>query len=175
MTDETDAIDAQKQAAGELAGSWVEPGMVVGLGTGSTAVHAIRAIGARIDSGELREVVGIPTSRASEAEAITAGIPLTTLAEHTVVDLTIDGADDVDPALDLIKGAGSALWREKMVAQASVREVIVVDDGKLSPRLGPPAALPVEVAQFGWRPEAEYLDDMGAAVTVRRGADGAEV
>ena len=104
------SVDEQKQAAGELAGSWVEPGMVVGLGTGSTAVHAIRAIGARIASGELREVVGIPTSLASEAEAITAGIPLTTLAEHTVVDLTIDGADDVDPALDLIKGAGSALW-----------------------------------------------------------------
>src|SRR3954462_1201620 len=102
MTDDTGAIDAQKQAAGELAASWVEAGMVVGLGTGSTAVHAIRAIGARIDSGELREGGGIPTSRASEAEAITAGIPLTTLAEHTVVDLTIDGADDVDPALDLI-------------------------------------------------------------------------
>jgi ribose 5-phosphate isomerase A len=169
------SVDEQKQAAGELAGSWVEPGMVVGLGTGSTAVHAIRAIGARITSGELREVVGIPTSRASEAEAIAVGIPLTTLAEHPVVDLTIDGADDVDPALDLIKGAGSALWREKMVAQASVREVIVVDDGKPSPQLGTRAALPVEVAQFGWRPEAEYLDDMGATVTVRRGADGAEV
>jgi ribose 5-phosphate isomerase A len=168
-------IEEQKQAAGELAGSWVEPGMVVGLGTGSTAVHAIRAIGARIASGELREVVGIPTSRASEAEAITAGIPLTTLAEHTVVDLTIDGADDVDPALDLIKGAGSALWREKMVAQASVREVIVVDDGKPSPQLGTRCVLPVEVAQFGWRPEAEYLDDMGATVTVRRSADGTEL
>jgi ribose 5-phosphate isomerase A len=174
MTDETDAIDAQKQAAGELAASWVEPGMVVGLGTGSTAVHAIRAIGARIESGELREVVAIPTSRASEAEAIVRNVPLTTLVDHPVIDLTIDGADEVDDALDLIKGAGGALWREKMVAQASVREIIVVDSGKPSPQLGTNFVLPVEVAQFGWRPEAEYLDDLGATVTVRRGADGAE-
>ena len=130
------SIDEQKQAAGELAATWVESGMVVGLGTGSTAVHAIRAIGARIESGELREVLGIPTSRASEAEAIVRNVPLTTLAEHPVVDLTIDGADEVDAALDLIKGAGGALWREKMVAQASVREVIVVDDTKPSPQLG---------------------------------------
>jgi ribose 5-phosphate isomerase A len=168
------SIDDQKQAAGELAASWVESGMVVGLGTGSTAVHAIRAIGARIESGELREVLGIPTSRASEAEAIVRNVPLTTLAEYPVIDLTIDGADEVDPALDLVKGAGGALWREKMVAQASVREVIVVDDTKPSPQLGTRCALPVEVAQFGWRPEAEYLDDMGATVTLRRGADGAE-
>jgi len=167
-------IDEQKQAAGELAASWVESGMVVGLGTGSTAVHAIRAIGARIASGELREVVGIPTSRASEAEAIVGNVPLATLAEYPVVDLTIDGADEVDGALDLVKGAGGALWREKMVAQASVREVIVVDHTKPSPQLGTRSPLPVEVAQFGWRPEAEYLDDMGATVTVRRGADGAE-
>src|SRR5437016_6199982 len=160
MTDDIDAIDAQKQAAGELAASWVEAGMVVGLGTGSTAVHAIRAIGARIGSGELREVVAIPTSRASEAEAMVHNVPLTTLADHPVIDLTIDGADEVDDAFDLIKGAGGALWREKMVAQASVREVIVVDRGKPSPRLGTNCVVPVEVAQFGWRPEAEYLDDL---------------
>ncbi len=168
------SIEDQKQAAGELAASWVEAGMVVGLGTGSTAVHAIRAIGARIDSGELREVLAIPTSRASEAEAIVRNVPLTSLAEHPVVDLTIDGADEVDGSLDLIKGAGAALWREKMVAQASAREVIVVDDTKPSPQLGTKFAVPVEVAEFGWRPEAEYLDDMGATVTLRRGADGAE-
>jgi ribose 5-phosphate isomerase A len=167
-------VDGQKQAAGELAASWVESGMIVGLGTGSTAVHTIRAIGARVESGELREVLGIPTSRASEAEAIVRNVPLTTLAEHPVVDLTIDGADEVDDSLDLIKGAGGALWREKMVAQASVREVIVVDHTKPSRQLGTRSVLPVEVAQFGWRPEAEYLDDMGATVTVRRGADGAE-
>jgi ribose 5-phosphate isomerase A len=139
-------VDGQKQAAGELAASWVESGMIVGLGTGSTAVHTIRAIGARVESGELREVLGIPTSRASEAEAIVRNVPLTTLAEHPVVDLTIDGADEVDDSLDLIKGAGGALWREKMVAQASVREVIVVDHTKPSRQLGTRSVLPVEVA-----------------------------
>jgi ribose 5-phosphate isomerase A len=148
--------------------------MVVGLGTGSTAVHAIRAIGARIASGELREVLGIPTSRESEVEAIAAGVPLTTLADHPVVDLTIDGADEVDPQLDLIKGAGGALWREKMVAQASAREVIVADESKRVEVLGTGATLPVEVPRFGWRPEADYLDDMGATVTIRRGLDGSE-
>jgi ribose 5-phosphate isomerase A len=168
------SADDQKRVAGEEAATWVEPGMVVGLGTGSTAVHAIRAIGARIAAGELREVVGIPTSRASEAEAVAAGIPLTTLADHPVVDLTIDGADEVDPQLDLIKGAGGALWREKIVAQASVREVIVCDASKVTPTLGTGFVLPVEVSQFGWKPEADYLDDLGAGVVIRRGADGAE-
>jgi ribose 5-phosphate isomerase A len=168
------SVDDQKRAAGEQAATWVEAGMVVGLGTGSTAVHAVRAIGARIASGSLRDVVGIPTSRASEAEAVAVGIPLTTLAEHPVVDLTIDGADEVDPQLDLIKGGGGALWREKMVAQASVREVIVVDASKRSPVLGTEFALPVEVARFGWRPESDYLDDLGADVVIRRDADGAE-
>jgi ribose 5-phosphate isomerase A len=168
------SIDEQKQAAGELAASWVESGMVVGLGTGSTAVHAIRAIGARIADGTLADVVGIPTSVASETEARAAGVPLTTLAEHPVVDLTIDGADEVDPQFDLIKGAGGAQWREKIVAQASVREVIVGDASKVVDVLGTNFAVPVEVSQFGWRPEADYLDDLGAAVEIRRGADGTE-
>lgn len=166
--------DEQKQAAGEFAASWVESGMVVGLGTGSTAAHAIRAIGARIADGQLHGVLGIPTSKASEAEAVAAGIELTTLADHSVIDLTIDGADEVDPDLNLIKGAGGALWREKMVAQVSAREVIVIDESKLTEQLGGRVALPVEVATFGWRPESEYLDDMGAGVAVRRAAGGAE-
>jgi ribose 5-phosphate isomerase A len=166
--------DEQKQAAGELAASWVESGMVVGLGTGSTAAYAISAIGARIADGQLHGVVGIPTSRTSEAAAMIAGIPLTTLAEQPVVDLTIDGADEVDSNLDLIKGGGGALWREKMVAQASVREVIVVDETKLTDQLGGRIALPVEVAIFGWRPESDYLDDLGAGVAVRRAGGGAE-
>jgi ribose 5-phosphate isomerase A len=163
---------AAKQAAGEHAADWVEPGMVVGLGTGSTAIHAINRIGARLREGSLHDLVAIPTSRASGEAAGALGIPLGTLAEHPVVDLTIDGADEVDPAFNLVKGAGGALFHEKIVAQASLREVIVVDDGKLSAQLGTLAALPVEVAAFGATPEAEYLEDLGAAVTLRRGDGG---
>lgn len=163
--------DELKQAASERAVDWVESGMVVGLGTGSTTLFAIRRIGALVQSGELQNVVGIPTSSASEALAKEVGITLTTLAEHPVIDLTIDGADEVDPALNLIKGGGGALLREKVVAQASLREIVVVDGAKLSPSLGSQHALPVEVVQFAWRPEEEYLTDMGAEVNVRRGDD----
>ena len=164
--------DEQKRAAGERAAEWVESGMVVGLGTGSTAIHAINRIGDLLRTGALRDVVGIPTSRASAEAATALGIPLTTLAEHPVVDLTIDGADEVDPALNLVKGGGGALLHEKVVAQASTREVIVVDDAKPSPCLGTLHALPVEVLPFGSRPEADYLDDLGAEVVLRRGVDG---
>jgi ribose 5-phosphate isomerase A len=163
--------DELKRAAGERAVDWVESGMVVGLGTGSTAVHAIRRIGALMQSGDLTGVLGIPTSKASETLAREVGIPLTTLGEHPVIDLTIDGADEVDPDFNLIKGAGGALLREKIVAQASLRELIVVDEAKLSPVLGSAHALPVEIVQFAWRPEEEYLADLGADVNVRRGSD----
>ncbi|MGZ4690461.1 MAG: ribose-5-phosphate isomerase RpiA [Acidimicrobiia bacterium] len=163
--------DELKQAAGERAVDWVESGMVVGLGSGSTAVFAIRRIGALVQSGELQNVIGVPTSRSSEELAREVGITLTTLAEHPVVDVTIDGADEVDPELNLIKGGGGALLHEKIVAQASLREVIIVDDVKLSPHLGSQHAVPVEIVQFAWRPEEEYLTDLGAEVDVRRGAD----
>ena len=114
-----DSRAEQKRAAAERAVEWVESGMVVGLGTGSTAVWAIRAIGVALADGRLRDVVGVPTSTVSAHDATEAGIPLVTLAERPVVDLTIDGADEVDPALNLIKGHGGALLREKVVAQAS--------------------------------------------------------
>ena len=163
--------DELKQAAGERAADFVTSGMVVGLGTGSTTLFAIRRIGVLVGSGDLQNVLGIPTSNASAELAAEVGIPLTTLAEHPVIDLTIDGADEVDPDFNLIKGAGGALLHEKIVAQASLREVIIVDDTKLSPVLGSQRALPVEVVQFAWRVEEEYLADLGAEVNVRRGAD----
>ena len=143
--------------------------MVVGLGTGSTAVWAIRAIGAALGDGRLRDVVGIPTSTVSARDATEVGIPLVTLAERPVVDLTIDGADEVDPALNLIKGHGGALLREKVVAQASRREVIVVDDSKPSPQLGTKMSLPVEVLQFASAIERAYLESLGAIVETRGG------
>jgi len=146
--------------------------MVVGLGHGSTAIFAVRAIAAQLATGELKDVVGIPCSRQVEADARALGIPLTTLDEAPVIDLTIDGADEVDPALNLIKGGGGALLREKIVAQASRREIIAVDEGKLVPALGTAWAVPVEVVPFGWRTQVDYLTTLGANVTVRRLSDG---
>jgi len=165
----TDPKAEQKRAAAERAVEWVESGMTVGLGTGSTAVWAIRAIGAALHDGRLRDVAAVPTSNESERDARALDIPIVTLAEHPVVDLTIDGADEVDPALNLIKGHGGALLREKVVAQASRREVIVVDDSKPSPRLGTKMSLPVEVIQFAAAIERNYLESLGATVTMRGG------
>jgi ribose 5-phosphate isomerase A len=142
--------DELKRRAAERAVELIRPGMVVGLGFGSTAFHAVRHIGALIASGELYDIVGVPCAAGTEVEARRVGIPLSTLDEQPRVDLTIDGADEVDPRLNLIKGGGGALLREKMVAQASLREVIIVDESKLSAALGTTFALPVEVVAFGW-------------------------
>ena len=161
-----------KQQAGDYAASLVQPGMVVGLGTGSTAIFAIRKIAARLLTGDLKNIVAIATSRASEAAARALGIPMLTDDIPRQVDITIDGADEVNPAMDLIKGGGGALLREKIVAEASRREVIVVDAGKLSPRLGTHWPLPVEVLEFGWRSQARFLESLGAAVTPRPGEGG---
>ena len=146
--------------------------MIVGLGTGSTAVWAIRRIGERLAQGALQNVLGVPTSTVSANVARELGIPLVSLADHPVVDLTIDGADEVDPALNLIKGAGGALLHEKIVAQASLREVIVVDEGKPSAVLGTHFALPVEVLQFGWKAAADFVETLGGESTLRTAEDG---
>ena len=164
-------IPQLKQKAGWYAVDFVKSGMVVGLGHGSTAIFAVRCIAQLLQEGRLQDVRGVPCSRQVEAEARRLGIPLTTLDEHPVVDLTIDGADEVDPDLNLIKGGGGALLREKVVAQASRREIIVVDESKLSPALGTHWPVPVEVIPFGWRAQAAYLESLGAP-TLRLDADG---
>ncbi len=167
-----DPREALKRRAGERAAARVSSGMVVGLGTGSTAVFATRAIGERLASGELRDVSGVPTSRATAEAARRVGVPLLSDEIPRAVDLTIDGADEVDPALDLIKGGGGALFREKIVAQASRRLVIVVDDSKLSPALGTRHALPVEVARFGWKSQERFLASIGGKPSLRLAGDG---
>jgi ribose 5-phosphate isomerase A len=161
-----------KQKAAEHAVESVESGMIVGLGHGSTAIWAVRKIGQLIQNGTLKNVLGVPCSILVENEARDLGIPLTTLEEHPVVDLTIDGADEVDPNLELIKGGGGALMREKIVAQASKREIIVVDESKYVPALGTTWAVPVEVIPFGYGSQAEYLKSLGADVRIRHTADG---
>jgi len=165
-------VEELKRRAAEQAAALVESGMVVGLGFGSTAVYAVRRIAVRLAEGELQDILGIPTTRSVEAEASALGIPLTTLEAHPRIDLTLDGADEVDPRLDVIKGGGGALLREKIVAQASRRLIIVVDERKLSSRLGSRAALPVEVLPFGWSSQVAYLESLGAEVTRRSVPDG---
>lgn len=160
-------LDELKQQAAETAVESIESGMVVGLGTGSTATYAIQAIGRRLQDGRLRNVIAIPSSEASADKAKPWNIPLTTLDDHPVIDITIDGADEVDPSLDLIKGLGGALLREKIVAVAS-REVIIVGDyTKRVEHLGTRAPVPVEVIPFARRPVQDYLESLGARVELR--------
>jgi ribose 5-phosphate isomerase A len=146
--------------------------MVVGLGTGSTAIYATRRIGRMVHDGRLRDILAVPTSVATAAAAERLGIPVLADAGARDIDLTIDGADEVSPELDLIKGGGGALLREKIVAQASRRRVIVVDDSKLSPRLGTRRPVPVEVVPFGWRWQVDYLQGLGGAPVLRLRPDG---
>ena len=156
-----------KRKAGERAVDFVTSGMVLGLGHGSTTIFALRRIAALLETGELQDILGIPTSSQVERDARELGIPLTTLNEQSGIDLTIDGADEVDSDLNLIKGGGGALLREKIVAQASRREIIVVDETKLSPSLGVQWPLPVEVTPFGWRSQEAFLKSLGARVSLR--------
>ena len=168
----TERQQTLKQMAGEHAVRFVESGMVVGLGHGSTAIYALRKIAALLSSGELQDILGIACSLEVEHQARALGIPLTTLEAHPVIDVTIDGADEVDPACNVIKGGGGALLREKIVAQATRREIIVVDEGKLSQRLGTTWAVPVEVVPFGWQSQVTFLTSLGGKPETRRAADG---
>ncbi len=164
-------VQTLKQQAGENAAQLVESGMVIGLGTGSTAIFATRRIAQLLHSGELCDIIAIPTSLATEADARELGIPQSTLERHPRIDLTIDGADEVDPDFNVIKGGGGALLREKIVAQASERLVIVVDASKLSEQLGANWAVPVEVFPFGWHSQAGFLRDLGASVVLRKSGE----
>ena len=159
--------DELKQKAAHRAVEFVDSGMVVGLGTGSTTAFAVMRISERLKSGDLKNVVGIPTSIRTETLAADLGIPLCGLDDQPLIDVTIDGADEVDPALNLIKGGGGALLREKVVAQASRQNIIIVDESKLSPRLGTRWALPIEVIPFAAKTEENFLKSLGATVILR--------
>ncbi len=150
----------------------VQTGMKVGLGTGSTAIFATRHIAGLLKTGGLRDIVAFATSKATAEEALRLGIPLLPDDLPEDLDLTIDGADEVDPEMNLIKGGGGALLREKIVAQASKREIIVVDETKPSPRLGTHWPVPIEVIPFGWRSQARYLELLGARYTIRENQNG---
>ena len=160
-----DQTELKRQAAAAAVAE-VQDGMVLGLGTGSTAAIAIELLGARVRQG-LR-VVGIPTSERTAEQARSLGIPLAGFDTHDSIDLTIDGADEVHAGtLDLIKGLGGALLREKIVAAASRRMTVIVDEGKLVPALGQGVRLPVEVVAFGHETALRHLRDAGADPVVR--------
>jgi len=168
----TDHTSHLKRLAAQRAVDFVQSGMILGLGSGSTTAYAIQLIGERLRRGTLKNVAGVPTSQETAIRARNAGVPLTTLAEHPVLDLTIDGADEVDPNLNLIKGLGGALLREKMVETASRRFVVVVDESKLVERLGTRGPLPVEVTAFAWEWHLRWLEGLGCRAQLRRQPDG---
>jgi ribose 5-phosphate isomerase A len=164
--------EALKRRAAESAAAWIEDGMALGLGTGSTVLHLLDVLGEGLREGRWRALTGVPTSAATEKLARERGIPLTSLEETPELDLTLDGADEVDPDLRLIKGLGAALLREKIVARASRSLIVLVDEGKLVRRLGEKAPLPVEVDPFGWSLHLAAIEGLGAAPSLRRKPDG---
>jgi ribose 5-phosphate isomerase A len=167
MSEERDRL---KRTAAMRAIEEVTDGMVIGLGTGSTAAFVVDGLGARVAAG--LKIVGIPTSERTAAQARRLGIPIATFAEHQHLDLTIDGADEVERGtLNLIKGLGGALLREKIVAAASRRLIIVVDREKLVERLGEHTPVPVEVTQFGWQVTADRLARLGCMPQLRHATD----
>ncbi|MEM6451686.1 MAG: ribose-5-phosphate isomerase RpiA [Cyanobacteria bacterium P01_D01_bin.105] len=164
-----DPVKLMKQEVGRAAAAQVKSGTVVGLGTGSTTAFAIQFIGDRIASGELTDVVGIPTSFQASVLAKKYGIPLTTLDEVDRIDIAIDGADEVDPQMNLIKGGGAAHTREKVVDGLAERFVVVVDSSKLSDKIGTIFALPVEVLPMAVAPVTRALEKLGGKVEMRMG------
>jgi ribose 5-phosphate isomerase A len=167
--------EAQKRAAAARAVEFVRPGMRLGLGTGSTAKHFVDLLGERVRAG--LDVIAVPTSEATRAQAAQCGIPLTTLDETPALDLTVDGADEIGPGLALIKGGGGALLREKIVAAASARMIVIADESKVVDALGR-FPLPVEVAPFGFGATEKAVRNAIAGIqksgslTLRTGKDG---
>jgi ribose 5-phosphate isomerase A len=163
-----------KEQAAHQALAYVESGMVLGLGTGSTTSYFVDLLGARLQSGALSDIVGVATSQGTERQARDWGIPLSTLADQPRLDLAVDGADEVDPDLNLIKGLGRALLREKIVEIHTERLVIVVDESKLVRRLGK-GPLPLDVVSFGLETQIRWLNGLGCRAELRLEEDGSPV
>ncbi|MCK5261090.1 MAG: ribose-5-phosphate isomerase RpiA [Thermoplasmatales archaeon] len=154
-----------KKMAAEKAVEHVDNGMVIGLGTGSTVKYAIKKLGERVNTG--LKIEGIPTSLRTKKLATECNIPLVDLNDYTEIDLTIDGADEVDSFLNLIKGGGGALTREKIIAYHSKKEIIVVDETKVVKKLGVDSPVPVEVTKFGWNATKKTLEELGCTTELR--------
>lgn len=180
-----DITEQKKRLAAEKAVDEIKDGMVVGLGTGSTAKFAIEKLAQKIKDGKLNNIYGIPTSKRTEELAARLGIPILSLnqlfklrtknLEHRIsnlIDITIDGADEVDNELNLIKGGGGALLREKVIAQNTKRFLVVVDESKLSDKLGKNFYVPIEVLQFALESEKDFLKSLGGKVELRKNENG---
>ena len=160
-------MDQLKQTAGEAAAKFVHDGQRIGLGTGSTVRYFLEALRQRMLMGKLSDIAGVPTSKRTEKAALSLGIPLTTLEAEQNLDLTVDGADEVDPHLNLIKGLGGALLREKIVADASQCLIVIIDSEKLVPQLGQRCPVPVEILPFGWKTTQEKVKALGGKPMLR--------
>jgi len=165
MAGTADAVAAAKRAAGYRAADMVEDGMVIGLGTGSTVFYAIEALSGKIRDG--LSVAGVPTSYQTAMRAREYGVPLTTLDDNPVLDLAIDGADQIDPQMRMIKGRGAALTREKCVAAAAFRFIVVADEAKMVPRLS--GTVPVETLPFATKTAMAQLRGLGCRPFIREG------
>jgi ribose 5-phosphate isomerase A len=162
-----DITHLKKSAAEFAVNKFIHSDMIIGLGSGSTAIFVLSRISELLQLGEIKNLKGIPSSFQIESESKRLGIPLTNFKEHTTIDVTIDGADEVDPDMNLIKGGGGALLREKVIAQASRREIIIVDDSKLSDKLGTKWPVPVEIIPFGWESHNNFFTSIGATPILR--------
>lgn len=169
MSAEIDPIKLMKQEVGKAAAKRVQSGMIVGLGTGSTTAYAIQFLGDRLNSGEIKDIVGIPTSFQAEVLAKQYGIPLTTLDAVDHIDVAIDGADEVDPQKNLIKGGGAAHTREKIVDSLAKQFIVVVDSTKIVDQLGSTFLLPVEVIPMAITPVMNAIEKLGGKPELRMG------
>ncbi|NEO70058.1 ribose-5-phosphate isomerase RpiA [Moorena sp. SIO3H5] len=169
MSAEIDPIKLMKQEVGKAAAKRVQSGMIVGLGTGSTTAYAIQFLGDRLNSGEIKDIVGIPTSFQAEVLAKQYGIPLTTLDAVDHIDVAIDGADEVDPQKNLIKGGGAAHTREKIVDSLAKQFIVVVDSTKIVDHLGSTFLLPVEVIPMAITPVMNAIEKLGGKPELRMG------
>jgi ribose 5-phosphate isomerase A len=167
-------MDLKHHAALEAL-TYVESGMILGLGSGSTAAIFVALLGAQLRSGALSDVIGVPTSSRTAVQAKSLGIPLTTLAEHPHLDLAVDGADEVDPDLNLIKGLGRALLREKIIECHAERFLVIVDESKLVSRLGSRGPLPVELVQFEAAVHVNWLNTLGCRAELWLEEDGSPI
>ena len=169
MTAAADPVQLMKQEVGRAAANLIQSNSIVGLGTGSTTAYAIQFIGERLKSGEIKDIVGVPTSFQAEVLSKQYGIPLTTLDAIDHIDIAIDGADEVDPHKNLIKGGGAAHTREKVVDYLANQFIVVIDSGKLVDKLGSVFAVPVEVIPMAVTPVMNAIAKLGGKPELRMG------